>query len=33
MVAHLTQDEPDAWSVLVSNLTQPDTSSRAATEA
>jgi hypothetical protein len=32
MVAHLTQDEPDAWSVLVSNLTTTASSS-AATEA
>ncbi|MFI8301559.1 head maturation protease, ClpP-related [Streptomyces nigra] len=31
-VAHLTQDEPDAWSVLVSNLTTTASSS-AATEA
>jgi ATP-dependent protease ClpP protease subunit len=33
MVAHLTQDEPDAWSVLVSNLTTTTASSSAATEA
>lgn len=33
LTAHLIQDEPDAWSVLVSNLTEPDTSSRAAAEA
>jgi len=32
MVAHLTKDEPDAWSVLVSNLTTTASSS-AATEA
>ncbi|MFF9002614.1 head maturation protease, ClpP-related [Streptomyces achromogenes] len=32
MVAHLTQDEPDTWSVLVSNLTTTASSS-AATEA
>ncbi|NUT23286.1 MAG: hypothetical protein HOV77_29300, partial [Hamadaea sp.] len=32
MTAHLTQDEPDAWSVLVSNLTTTASSS-AATEA
>ena len=32
VVAHLTQDEPDAWSVLVSNLTTTASSS-AATEA
>ncbi|MEU3161791.1 head maturation protease, ClpP-related [Streptomyces griseoincarnatus] len=32
LVAHLTQDEPDAWSVLVSNLTTTASSS-AATEA
>ncbi|MFI1562195.1 head maturation protease, ClpP-related [Streptomyces sp. NPDC020490] len=32
MIAHLTQDEPDAWSVLVSNLTTTASSS-AATEA
>jgi ATP-dependent protease ClpP protease subunit len=29
MVAHLTQDEPDAWSVLVSNLTTTASSSAA----
>ncbi|GAA2199928.1 head maturation protease, ClpP-related [Streptomyces bangladeshensis] len=33
MVAHLTKDEPDAWSVLVSNLTTTTASSSAATEA
>ncbi|MEV6181344.1 head maturation protease, ClpP-related [Streptomyces sp. NPDC052015] len=32
LTAHLTQDEPDAWSVLVSNLTTTASSS-AATEA
>lgn len=33
LTAHLTQDEPDAWSVLVSNLTTTTASSSAATEA
>ncbi|MFI9154497.1 head maturation protease, ClpP-related [Streptomyces sp. NPDC053367] len=33
MVAHLTKDEPDTWSVLVSNLTTTTASSSAATEA
>ena len=33
VVAHLTQDEPDAWSVLVSNLTTTTASSCAATDA
>ncbi|MCG0065028.1 Clp protease ClpP [Streptomyces tricolor] len=33
LTAHLIQDEPDAWSVLVSNLTTTTASSSAATEA
>jgi hypothetical protein len=33
MVAHLTQDDADDWSALVSNLTGPTASSSAATEA
>lgn len=33
LVDHLTQDEPDAWSVLVSNLIPTTASSSAATEA
>jgi ATP-dependent protease ClpP protease subunit len=33
MTAHFTKDEPDAWSVLVSNLTSTTASSSAATKA
>jgi ATP-dependent protease ClpP protease subunit len=31
MTAHLTQDDADTWSALVSNVIEPDTSSSAAT--
>jgi enoyl-CoA hydratase/carnithine racemase len=33
LTAHFTKDEPDAWSVLVSNLTSTTASSSAATKA
>ncbi|MFD0053035.1 head maturation protease, ClpP-related [Streptomyces sp. NPDC127168] len=33
LVAHLTHDDADTWSALVSTLTEPDTSSRAAADA